>query len=166
VPDSDLAVADDMVVGIAYQLRLDDGDLIDEASSEEPFEFLYGHGKVIPGLEMAIGGLKVGQVKKVTVAPADGYGEVNADDSVLVPFDTFPEDLKLEEGLALLMHDSNTQEPVQAFVSEILDDGVVMDLNHPLAGETLFFEVEVLSLRQPTDEEMTHGHVHGAGHEH
>ena len=164
--DSDLAVAGDMVVGIAYQLRLDDGDLIDEASSTEPFEFLYGHGNVIPGLEMAIDGLKVGQVKKVTVAPADGYGEVNADDSVVVPFDAFPEDLKLEEGLALLMRDSNTQEPVQAFVSEIRDDGVVMDLNHPLAGETLFFEVEVLSLRQPTEEEMTHGHVHGAGHEH
>jgi FKBP-type peptidyl-prolyl cis-trans isomerase SlyD len=164
--ESNLAVADDMVVGIAYQLWLDDGDLIDEASASEPFEFLYGHGNVIPGLETAIGGLKVGQVKKVTVAPADGYGEVNAEDSVLVPFDAFPEDLKLEEGLAMLMHDSETKEPIQAFVSEIRDDGVVMDLNHPLAGETLYFEVEVLSLRRPTEEEMTHGHVHGEGHEH
>lgn len=160
------AVANDMVVGIAYELRLDDGDVVDDAPESEPFEFIQGHGDAIRGLEEALFGLKIGDTKKVRVTPADGYGVADPEAFVLVPLSSFPEELELSEGMVLAMRDKDTDQSVEAFVTEIRDDGVLMDLNHPLAGETLFFSVEIISLRPASPAELAHGHVHSPKHNH
>jgi FKBP-type peptidyl-prolyl cis-trans isomerase SlyD len=160
------AVANDMVVGIAYELHLEDGEVIDEALNNEPFEFIQGHGNVIRGLEDALYGLKVGDAKKIKVSPADGYGMPDPEAFVLVPLSSFPEDLELSEGMVLAMRDKDTDQSVEAYVTEIRDDGVYMDLNHPLAGEILLFSVEIISLRPASPSELAHGHVHSSGQSH
>ena len=160
------AVANDMVVGIAYELRLEDGEVIDDAPVSDPFEFIQGHGDVIRGLEEALYGLKVGDVKEILVTPADGYGVPDPEAFVLVPLDSFPDDLELSEGMVLAMRDKDTDETVEAYVIEIREDGVQMDLNHPLAGETLLFNVEIISLRPASPSELAHGHVHSSKHGH
>jgi len=160
------AVANDMVVGIAYELRLEDGDIVDDAPDDEPIEFIQGHGDVIRGLEEALYGLKIGDTKKVRVTAADGYGVPDPEAFVLVPLNSFPEDLELSEGMVLAMRDKDTDQSVEAFVTELKEDGVLMDLNHPLAGETLFFDVEIISLRPASPAELAHGHVHSSTHSH
>ena len=84
----------------------------------------------------------------------------------LVPYDAFPGDLELEEGMGLRMVESGTGRQMEAYISELRDDGALLDLNHPLAGETLHFNVEVVGIRRATSEEVAHGHAHSEGHTH
>ena len=161
-----LAVIDNMVVGITYELHLEDGDLIDTSGADDPLLYMQGHGNIISGLETALLGLKVGDSRDVIIDASDAYGDVDMDSFVLIPRNAFPSDLELEEGMALYLGDDESDEPAEAYVFEIRDDGVVMDLNHPLAGETLYFSVQIVSLRQATAEELAHGHVHEVEHSH
>lgn len=154
------------VVSLAYALWLDDGDEIDSAEAGDPLVYLHGSGSIIPGLERELEGLKVGDKRDVTVEAADAYGEVDADAFEMVPYSAFPDDVELEEGLELQMIDNETGDQMLAFISELRDDGVVLDLNHPLAGETLSFAVEIVGIRPATSEELAHGHAHAAGHSH
>ena len=103
----------------------------------------------------------MGDKKQVVVEPADGYGEVDPDGIRLIPRNTFPQDLELTPGKALQMRDQQG-EVFTAYVEEIRPDGVLLDFNHPLAGETLFFDVRVATLRPATEDELNHGHVHAA----
>lgn len=159
-PRNDLTVTDDVVVSLDYTLRLDDGEVIDSSTETEPLEFLQGAGEIISGLEQALYGMSVGEKKQLVIDPDEAYGDVDEDAFQLVPHDLFPEDVEIEEGMALRLVNSETGEPVDAFVSEIIDEGVVLDFNHPLAGETLHFDVRIADLRQATSEEIAHGHVH------
>jgi len=161
-----LTIEDGLVVSLAYQLRLDDGEEIDSAGSDDPLVYLHGAHNIIPGLEQALTGMKVGDARRVSVNPGDAYGEMDPDAFQLVPYDAFPEDLELEEGMGLQMVESGTGRQVEAYISELRDDGALLDLNHPLAGETLHFDVEVVGLRRATSEEIAHGHAHSAGHTH
>jgi FKBP-type peptidyl-prolyl cis-trans isomerase SlyD len=161
-----LAVADGLVVSLAYSLRLDDGEEIDSAASDEPLVYLHGARNIIPGLEQALTGLKIGDARQVSVIPVDAYGDFDPDAFELVPYDSFPADVDLEEGMGLRMVDNSTGRHVEAQISELRDDGALLDLNHPLAGETLHFNVEIVGLRRATTDEIAHGHVHGAGHTH
>lgn len=161
-----LTVADGTVVSLAYTLRLDDGEEIDAAGSDDPLVYLHGAQNIITGLERALAGLKVGDARSVIVSPGDAYGEMDPDAFELVPFEAFPSDLDLEEGLGLRMVESGTGREIEAFISELRDDGVLLDLNHPLAGETLHFDVEVVGLRRATTDEIAHGHAHSSGHTH
>jgi FKBP-type peptidyl-prolyl cis-trans isomerase SlyD len=165
VTDADLIVKDGLVVGLDYTLRLDDGEVIDTSEGKEPLEFLQGRGQIIPGLEQALYGMVIGEQKDVEVAPAEGYGEHDPDALELVERDVFPPDLDLQPGMGLRMRDASGK-ALEAYVADIRADGVVLDFNHPLAGETLFFEVEIVGLRPATSEELDHGHVHDAEHEH
>ncbi len=158
----DQIVSDGQVVSLAYSLRLDDGEEIDAAGSDEPLVYLHGAGNIIPGLETELAGMKVGESKNVKVAPKLAYGEVNPDSFEFVSQEMFPPDMKLEEGMGLRMVDNSTGQQIEAYVAELKEDGVLLDLNHPLAGETLFFDVEVVGLRPATSDETDHGHVHGA----
>lgn len=162
--DTALTVADDVVVSLDYTLRLDDGEVID-ASEQEPLEYLQGHSQIIPGLERALNGMKVGEEKSVSVGAADAYGEVDEEAFQQVGHDVFPSDLELEEGMLLRMRDAQSGKPYEVVVAEINKDGVVLDFNHPLAGETLHFQVKIAGLRAATPEELAHGHVHD-GHAH
>lgn len=163
---SHLTIADDLVVSIDYTLTLDDGQLIDQSENGRPLEYLQGHSNIIPGLEVALYGLKVGDEKKVEVDPIDGYGEISSDNFDTMPRSAFPADLELQEGLGLHLQDSQTGQALVAYISEIRADEVLLDFNHPLAGETLHFQVKVADIREATAEELAHGHVHGEGHAH
>ncbi len=158
---ADQIVSDGQVVSLAYSLRLDDGEEIDAAGSDEPLVYLHGAGNIIPGLESELTGMKVGESKSVKVDPKQAYGEVNPDSFELVSQEMFPPDMELEEGMGLRMVDNSTGQQIEAYVAELKEDGVLLDLNHPLAGETLFFDVEVVGLRPATSDETDHGHVHG-----
>ena len=161
-----MAVVDDMVVTLDYLLQLDDGQEIDRSDAQDPFEFLQGHGQIIPGLEKALYGMRVGDEKNVIIAPSDGYGELDPENFDTVSRDAFPSDFDFLEGKELQMRDGDSGRIFQATITEIQEDSVVMDFNHPLAGETLIFQIKIAGLRSATREELDHGHVHGAGHHH
>jgi FKBP-type peptidyl-prolyl cis-trans isomerase SlyD len=158
--EENLTVAEDTVVGLDFTLRLDDGQVVGSSEEAEPLQFLQGHGQIIPGLETALTGMELGQEKDVVVEPDEGYGERNPEALQLVPKDAFPADVELSPGMGLQMRDQEGR-VFQAYVVDIRDDGVVLDFNHPLAGKTLHFHVKVVELREATDEELDHGHVHG-----
>ena len=164
--DTNLVVKEDLVVSLDYTLRLDDGEIIDSSNGKAPLEFLQGRGGIISGLEHALDGMAVGEEKDVIVAPAEGYGEHDPNALQMVPRNAFPPNLDLEVGRTLHMRDSNTQQVFQTVVREIRADGVVLDFNHPLAGQTLHFHVQIAGLRAATNEELEHGHVHSGGHHH
>ena len=162
-----LKIKNGVVVSLDYTLRLDDGQIVDSSEGDAPLQYLHGYGQIIPGLEKALLGLSVGDSKKVTVPAAEAYGEVNMEAFEIVPRSMFPDDLELEEGLELSLRDVETDEPFDASIAEIRENEVMLDFNHPLAGETLHFEITIPALRLATEEELAHGHAHdGDGHHH
>jgi FKBP-type peptidyl-prolyl cis-trans isomerase SlyD len=164
--DKNPTVKDDLVVSLDYTLRLDSGQVVDSSSGREPLAFLPGRGYIIPGLERALYGMAVGEEKDVVVAPVDGYGEHDPNAFQLIPRSAFPPNLDLQVGRMLHMRDSSTHQVHQTVISEVRADEVLLDFNHPLAGETLHFHVQVVGLRSATDEELEHGHVHSGEHDH
>lgn len=161
-----LKVKDGVVVILDYTLRLDDGEVIDSSEDDGPLEYLHGYGQIIPGLEKALVGLGVGDRKMVVVPAAEAYGDVDMDAFEIVPRSMFPDDLELEEGLELSLRDVETDEPFDATIAEIRETEVMLDFNHPLAGETLHFEIHIPAIREATAEELAHGHAHGADDDH
>ncbi|MCB8983823.1 MAG: peptidylprolyl isomerase [Ardenticatenaceae bacterium] len=158
-PDA-LKVADDLVVSMHYTLTLDDGEVVDSSVKGDPLQFLQGFGQIIPGLEKELYGMAIGDNKQVVVAAADGYGEVDPDAFQVVPRSIFPEELDLEEGMGLRMRDQATGQLIETYIAEIRPEEVLLDFNHPLAGEVLTFDIEITGIRPASDEELAHGHVH------
>lgn len=156
-----MTVEDGVVVSLDYTLRLDDGDVIDSSSGREPLVFMQGQGQIIPGLEKELYGMGEGDEKEVVVQAAEAYGEYDEDQLQEVPRSIFPDNINLEEGLSLRMRDQQSGQLFDAVVDEVGPESVVLDLNHPLAGETLYFDVKVAGVRAATEEERTHGHAHG-----
>ncbi|MCQ3938492.1 MAG: peptidylprolyl isomerase [Chloroflexi bacterium] len=157
-------VQDGVVVSMDYKLTVD-GQLLDSSDEAGPLQFLAGYGNIIPGLEREMMGMKIGDSKEVTVQPEDGYGEFDEEAFMEVPRSEFPKDMQLEEGLELHVTDQDGNHQA-AFVAEFDDKSVKLDFNHPLAGAVLNFYVKVVALREPTPEELDHGHVHEGGHHH
>jgi len=153
-----------MVVSMHYTLTDDSGDVLDSSRGGEPFSYLHGHNNIIPGLEKALEGTEAGFKSKVTVAPAEGYGEKNAEAVFEAPREHFPPDMKLEIGARVYADGPNG--PITLTVVKLTETGAVLDANHPLAGKTLHFEVEITTVRSATAEELAHGHVHGEGGHH
>lgn len=163
--DKTLTVQSGMVVSLDYTLRLDNGQIVDSSAGQEPLAFLQGGGQIIPGLEQALYGMAIGDEKRVTVAPQDGYGDVDPDAFQVVPHHAFPTGMELSPGMELQARDEQGR-IMPVYVSELRDDGVLMDYNHPLAGETLHFDAKIVGLRPATDEELSHGHAHSGEHGH
>jgi FKBP-type peptidyl-prolyl cis-trans isomerase SlyD len=159
-------VADNVVVSVDYVLRLDDKSEIDRSAEGSPLEYLHGYKNIIPGLEKGLNGMTVGDEKDVVVQPNLGYGDRDPDSVVEYPRDSFPSTLDLEVGEPVMMRDNQNGESHKAYISELRTDTVLLDFNHPLAGETLHFSVKIAGLREPTSEELTHGHVHDGSHDH
>ncbi len=157
-------IADDVVVSMDYTLRVD-GEVLDTSEGGQPIEFLQGHGNIIPGLESQLYDMAVDESKDVVVSPQDGYGEVDPGAVVEVPREEFPPTITLEPGVTLQVQD-NDGNVMLAQIKEVGETSVTLDFNHPLAGKELHFSVKIVGLRQPTDEEMAHGHVHTEGHHH
>ncbi len=152
-------VADDIVVSIDYTLTVD-GEVVDASEENEPLEYLQGYQNIIPGLESQLVGMKIGESKKVLVAPRDGYGEVDPEAFVEVQRSEFPKDFEIKPGIDLQLQDQDG-EMVNAVIVSVIGNKVKLDLNHPLAGKELLFSVTVTDLREATEEELSHGHVHG-----
>ncbi len=159
-----MKTASGMVVTMHYTLSDDAGEVIDSSSGRAPLSYLHGHGNIVPGLEKALEGAEAGFKQRVTVPPAEGYGEKDPDAVFEAPRDQFPPDMEVEPGVRV--YAEGPHGPVHFTVLELTDDGVRLDANHPLAGMNLHFDVEVVEVRQATPEELEHGHVHGEDHHH
>lgn len=157
-------VRDGQVVSMEYTLTVDD-EVLDSSEGEAPLEFLQGGGNIIPGLERALYGMKVGESKSVVVAPGDAYGEFDDEAFTNVPREDFPPDVPLEEGTELHVTDDDGEEST-AYIDSFDDQSVRLDFNHPLAGAELHFDVKIVGLREATPEELAHGHVHSDDHHH
>ncbi len=158
-------IEDNVVVTMDYELTVD-GEIVDSSTDGDPIVFLQGAEQIARGLEKAIYGLKEGDEKQVVVAPADGYGEYDPEALVEVARSEFPADFPLEPGLEITVHsDENDEEledeMMEATVVEVGKFVVKLDFNHPLAGKTLNFKIKIVDLREATQEEIEHGHVHG-----
>ena len=150
---------------LAYTLTDAEGNELDKSTSDEPFAYMHGSHGIIPGLENALTGKTVGDAFTITIEPEDGYGE--RDDSLIseVSRDLFEGVDDLQVGMAF--HGESDQGPQMVVISALDGDTVTVDANPPLAGMQLTFEVEVLDVREATEEELAHGHVHGpGGHQH
>ena len=151
-------IDDGVVVSLEYKLTVD-GKVVDSTEGEEPLEYLHGYGNIVPGLEDELDGLRVGDAKKVTVKPEEGYGEYDEEAVANVPRSDFPAEIPVEVGVDIEMEDE-TGDIMDATIVWVGADEVRLDFNHPLAGKTLNFEVKVVGLRAATEEELDHGHVH------
>jgi FKBP-type peptidyl-prolyl cis-trans isomerase SlyD len=158
------SVKDGVVVSMEYSLHVD-GELLDTSDGQGPLQFLVGYGNIISGLESEMMGMKIGDSKKVVVQPADGYGEFDDAAFMEVPRAQFPKDMQLEEGVELTVRDDEGHAQY-ARVETVSANAVTLNFNHPLAGAELHFDVKVIALREPSEEELEHGHVHEAGHHH
>ncbi|HXE72514.1 MAG TPA: peptidylprolyl isomerase [Candidatus Nitrosotenuis sp.] len=156
-------VAKDMVVSFNYTLRDKEGQLI-ESSQGHPLAYLHGHHNIIPGLERALAGLKPGDSKRVEVAAVDAYGTYNPDLRIEIPVGQFGGGAPPEGALVNLR--SQEGHTLQARVARVEAEMVHLDANHPLAGQDLVFEVEIVGVRPATAEEIRHGHAHGEGGHH
>jgi FKBP-type peptidyl-prolyl cis-trans isomerase SlyD len=158
-PQKPTTVADDVVVSIEYTLTVD-GEVVDASEENEPLEYLQGYQNIIPGLEREMGGMKIGDSKDVKVKPKDGYGELDPEALIEIPRSEFPKDFELKPGIDLQLQNQDG-ELLNAVIISVDGNQVKLDLNHPLAGKELFFKVKVVDLREATEEELEHGHVHG-----
>jgi len=154
-----MKIADDKVVSINYTLTDDKGTVIDSSKGRGPLSFIFGTGSIIPGLENELAGREKGQEFSVTIEPKEAYGEY--DDSMMfeVAREQFQDASQVIEGMQVQAQ--NSQGQVQVFtVKSISEEKVKLDGNHPLAGQTLHFDVEVMEVRDASKEEIDHGHVH------
>lgn len=159
-------IADNVVVTIEYTLKNTAGEVLDSSVGDEPLTYLQGHQNIVPGLEGALVGKKVGDVVNVAVPPEEGYGVRDPSGLRQIERDAFPEDAELEPGTQFTA-ELEDDEVVPLWIVAVDDDFVHVDMNHPLAGETLHFEVKVLELRDAHANELAHGHPHGRdGHSH
>jgi FKBP-type peptidyl-prolyl cis-trans isomerase SlyD len=159
-----MSITQDQVVSIHYTLKDDAGDIIDSSPGGEPLAYLHGHGNLIPGLERELTGKHAGDKLQVTVSPADGYGEYDQALVQRVPRRALKGLANLKVGMRLEAQTGHGARAVT--VTRIAGDLVTLDGNHPLAGKSLHFQVEVAEVRAATEAELSHGHVHGPGDHH
>jgi FKBP-type peptidyl-prolyl cis-trans isomerase SlyD len=154
-----------MVVTIDYTLTDDDGNVVDTSQGNEPMAYLHGANNIIPGLETALEGKKLGDEFSVTVNPEEGYGERDDSRQQVVPREMFgEEEIQVGAQFHAASPDGNH---IVVTVMNVDGDNITVDGNHPLAGQTLNFDVKVVDIRDATQEELDHGHVHGPeGHQH
>lgn len=161
------------VVSLHYRLQKDnsEGDLVEETFGREPLVFLFGAGQMIPDFEKNLEGKVEGDSTSFGIESKNAYGEVNPEAIVAMPKSTFVIDGKLAEDLLVVgkmipMSDDKGNR-MNGIVRDIRGEEVILDFNHPMAGQNLFFTVEVQSVREATESEIAHGHVHGpGGHQH
>jgi FKBP-type peptidyl-prolyl cis-trans isomerase SlyD len=159
-----MRIGKDTVVEILYQLFDTDGELIEK--TDEPVEYLHGgYGGMFPAVEKALEGKQAGETCKLRLEPDDGFGDYDAELMHIEPRDKFPDHVEI--GMQFEGKGEESGDTIVYTVTEIADGKVVVDGNHPLAGQTLNMEVTVTSVRAASAEEVSHGHAHGAhGHHH
>jgi FKBP-type peptidyl-prolyl cis-trans isomerase SlyD len=154
-----LLIGDNLVVSMHYKLTDNEGNVLDSSEGSEPLTYLHGAGNIIPGLEKALVGKVEGDTQQVTVEPAEGYGEVMPELTQTVDKAAFQGVESVEVGMSFEAQTSDGS--VQHIVVTKVDGNqVTVDANHPLAGVVLNFDVEIVSVREASKEEIAHGHVH------
>jgi FKBP-type peptidyl-prolyl cis-trans isomerase SlyD len=159
-----MSITQDQVVSIHYTLTDEAGQVLDRSAAGEPLAYLHGRGNLIPGLERELTGKSAGDKLQVRIAPADAYGEYDKTLIQRVPRRALKGVPKVTVGMRLQAHTAHGPRTVR--VTQLSGDMVTLDGNHPLAGRTLHFEVEIAGVRAATAEELSHGHVHGPGDHH
>jgi FKBP-type peptidyl-prolyl cis-trans isomerase SlyD len=157
-------ITQDCVVTIHYTLKDDAGEIIDSSTPGEPLAYLHGHGNLVPGLERELADRSAGDKLNVKLLPVDGYGERDKGLVQRVPRRSLRGISKVEVGMRL--HAQTEQGPRAVTVTHVAGDMVTIDANHPLAGKSLNFEIDITDVREATQEELSHGHVHGPGGDH
>ena len=159
-----MSIKKDSVVLFEYTLKDDAGEVIDSSSPGEPLAYLHGHGNLVPGLERELEGKGAGDKLSVKITPADGYGEYSKELVQKVPRRSLKGIAKITVGMRL--HAQTEQGPRAVAVTAVTGDMITIDGNHPLAGKNLNFDIEIGEVRDATEEELAHGHVHGPGGHH
>lgn len=158
-------IADQKVVSLNYTVKDTQGQVVDSSEGAAPLVYLHGQGNIIPGLEAALVGKAPGEEFDVTVKPAEAYGEYNEEILQVVPRKVFEGVESVEIGMVFTAQAQNG--PVQLTVAKVDGDDITVDPNHPLSGKILHFSGSVIEVREATEEELSHGHVHGeGGHQH
>lgn len=156
-----MTIAKDKVVSIEYTLTDDQNEVLDSSEGMGPLEYLHGRNNLIPGLEKELEGKKAGDTLKATIAPADAYGEYQDELVVEVERSQFPDDVEVTEGMQFEAGGPDGSRVVT--VTEVNDAKITVDANHPLAGETLHFDVKVVAVRDATEDEKENGLKGGCG---
>lgn len=159
-----MAIENNHAVTVIYKLHTIEANgekvFVEETTSENPLTYLHGVGMMIPKFEAELTGLATGDKKEFVIEAAEAYGEVDPNAIAQLPLDMFEESGLPPVGAILPLSD-NAGNQFRAIVLEVNEEAVVADLNHPMAGKTLNFEVEVVATRPATQEELDHGHAHG-----
>ena len=159
-----MEITADRVVTIHYTLKDDKGAVLDSSAGGEPLAYIQGHGNLVAGLEKALEGKQDGNTLAVLVSPEEGYGTRNEELIQRVPKRALQGSGEIKKGMQF---QARTEDGMRVFtVTALAGDMVTLDGNHPLADQTLHFDVEVVGVREATTEELEHGHVHGAGGHH
>ena len=158
-----MKITQDCAVQMHYRLSDDEGTIIDTSQGRTPLEYLHGHGHLVRGVEAALEGKSAGEHLNVSVAPEDGYGERDPNLDVAIPWSAFPPEAKgyLVEGKRFRgPHPASPDETVNYLVIKVEDDKLLCTANHPLAGMTLNFDIEVIAVRHGTEGEIADGKIH------
>lgn len=159
-----MTIENNHAVTVNYKLHTVEANgekvFVEETTTENPLTYLHGVGMMIPKFEAELAGLKAGDTKSFVIAPEEAYGDVDPNALAQLPLEMFEESGLPPVGAILPLSD-NAGNEFRAIVVEVTDSAVVADLNHPMAGKTLNFEVEVIATRPATEEELAHGHTHG-----
>ena len=147
-----MEISNDKFVTINYKGTLEDGTVFDNSEGKAPLEFIFGLGMIIPGLEKGIEGLKKGDKKEIKVESKNAYGPILKEAIQEVPKAQFPPEIELKEGLQLAAQGPQGVMPV--VIKEVKEESVTVDMNHPLAGKDLTFNVEVVDIRDSTPEDL------------
>jgi FKBP-type peptidyl-prolyl cis-trans isomerase SlyD len=156
-----MSITKDKVVSFHYTLTDSAGEQLESSRERDPMKYLHGTGGIIPGLEKAMEGKSAGDSFTVTVEPAEAYGEKRSANIQRVSAKHFKQPRKLKPGQMVVLQTRDG--PVQVTVVKVGRFNIDVDANHPMAGQTLTFDVEVMGVGDASEEEVTHGHVHGPG---
>lgn len=160
-----MIVEGNRVISIHYTLTDGDGDEIDSSAGQDPLLYIHGTEGIVPGLEKALDGKRIGDKIQVNLKPEDAYGPVLEELVQTVPHEAFSGIDDIQPGMQFQASGPDDQ-AMMLTVTAVSDNGVTVDGNHPLAGRELNFDVEVVAVRDATEEELAQGHIHGEGCNH
>jgi FKBP-type peptidyl-prolyl cis-trans isomerase 2 len=159
-----MSIKKGQTVRVHYTGKFVDGVTFDSSEGKEPLEFTVGQGQVIPGFDEGVVGMSAGEKKTIEIEPENAYGPVDENARIELPRDQLPQDIEPKEGMRLTMQAPNGQ-VFYPLIKEVKEDSIILDLNHPLAGKKLIFDVEIIEVKdapeaQEVKDEESEEHVH------
>lgn len=159
-----MQIAANSVVTFHYTLKDESGAQLESSRGQQPMTYLHGHDSLLPGLEEALAGRQAGESFVATLAPHQAFGELNPDSELRVPLSQLRGAKKWEPGMQAIIQTEHGHQ--QVTVLKVGHTMATVDTNHPMAGKTLVFDVEIVEIREASAEELSHGHAHGPGGHH